>query len=106
MSDPTEHITTYIRRSNKAHQSTFKSIGAFDHYQAHARFLADAVGITIGDRDQALTLAAGLLVAHGINAEMHRDKPAAWTADELTIAAVPLSLTAGLLLPYVEGTPR
>lgn len=72
-----------------------------DSWEAHLRDLADMVGVTIGDVDQARRVVAGAMIVQSLAAQMFRQR--AMTEDELGAVCKATELTAALAAAWIPG---
>ncbi len=99
--DTEAELVDVARRCARVISERAEHVGAVDSWEATARDAADMVGLNVADRDVALALVAGTLVVSQMAAHMLR--AGLMSREEYDVAVVPSQMTAGLLLPYVEG---
>ena len=100
-----EHALAHVRCCDRQASAELlnTNVAVRDSWQAGVRDAADAVGISVADREEVERLACGLLVVHQMNAHMLRQPSVtAWGPGEYETARQPLVFTAALLRPYID----
>lgn len=95
-------IVDTARRAACETRYLFTGVAAIDSWQALTRDAADAIGVSVADRDETALLVAGILVASQVNAHLMRSPDTTWSPSAYNFARQPLQITAGLLHPYLE----
>lgn len=106
-----DEIIAHARRCDAIFAPRFPSVGYRDMWQAYVRTVADHLGVTVGDRDQAAMLVASTLLTAEVSSELGRPGVQAskyrlfrWPPEAAAAGMVPGQLTSALLLPYLEGS--